>query len=45
MEIQTFLEDYYTKEELELIFIPPKPKIASLVGLVEKAKTAKKPND
>lgn len=45
MEIQTFLEDQYTKEELEQIFIPPKPKIESLVNLVEKAKKAKKQND
>jgi hypothetical protein len=42
MDIQTFLEDYYSKEELEQIFIPPKPKIASLVGLIEKAKKVKK---
>jgi len=45
MEILTFLEDHYTKEELEQIFVPPKPKIESLVSLVEKAKKAKKRND
>jgi hypothetical protein len=45
MEIQTFLEDHYTNEELEQIFTPPKPKIESLVNLIEKAKKAKKQND
>jgi hypothetical protein len=44
MEIQTFLEDHYTKEEREQIFTPPKPKIESLVNLVERAKKAKKQN-
>jgi hypothetical protein len=42
MEIQTFLEDHYTPEELEQAFAPPKPKIESLVNLIEKAKKAKK---
>ena len=42
MEIVTFLEDHYIKEELEQIFLPPKPKIESLVNLVEKAKKTKK---
>jgi hypothetical protein len=45
MEILTFLEDHYTEEELEQIFIPPKPKIESLVSLVEKVKKSDKRND
>jgi hypothetical protein len=45
MEIQTFLEDHYTDEELEQIFTPPGPKIESLLNLVEKAKKAHKRND
>ncbi len=45
MEILTFLEDHYTREELEQIFLPPKPKIESLINLVEKVKKTKKQND
>ena len=45
MDIQTFLEDHYTKEELGQISIPPKPKIESLVNFVEKAKKGEKRND
>jgi len=45
LDINTFLEDHYTKEELDRVFELPKPKIQSLVGLIEKAKEAKKKND
>jgi hypothetical protein len=45
MEIQTFLEDHYTEEEREQIFTPPKPKIESLLNLVEKAKKTDKQNE
>jgi len=45
IDINTFLEDHYSKEELDRIFELPKPKIQSLVGLIEKAKEAKKKND
>ena len=45
MEINTFLEDHYSKEESDRIFASPKPKIQSLVGLIEKAKEVKKKND
>jgi len=45
MDIQTFIEDNFTEEELEQIFIPPKSKIESLVTLVEKAKKAHKQHD
>jgi hypothetical protein len=45
MDIDTFLEDNYTEEELDQIFAPPKPKIESLVNLVEKAKKDTKQNE
>jgi hypothetical protein len=45
IEIQTFLEAHYIQKELEQIFIPPKPKVESLVNLVEKAKKANNPGD
>jgi len=38
MDINKFLEDHYSKEESDRIFASPKPKIQSLVGLIEKAK-------
>ena len=41
MDINKFLEDHYSKEELDQIFTPPKPKIQSLVHMIEKAKEAK----
>ena len=41
MDINKFLEDHYSKEELDQIFTPPKPKIQSLVDMIEKAKEAK----
>ena len=45
MDINTFLQDHYSKEELDQIFTPPKPKIESLVNLIEKAKKVKQEND
>ena len=41
IDINKFLEDYYSKEELDQIFALPKPKIQGLVGLIEKAKKVK----
>jgi hypothetical protein len=38
MDINRFLADHYSKEELDQIFAPPKPKIQSLVDLIERAK-------
>jgi len=45
MDINTFLEDHYSKEEQKRIFAPPKPKIESLLNLIEQAKkiTKEKP--
>ena len=36
------LADHYSKEELDRIFTPPKPKIQGLVDLIEKAKKVKR---
>ena len=41
LDINRFLEESYSKEELEQIFALPKPKLQSLVGLIEKAKKVK----
>jgi len=45
MDIEAFLDEHYSEEELNRIFAPPKPKIESLVGLMEKAKKAKQKTD
>lgn len=41
MDITTFLAEHYSKEELDRVFALPKPKIESLVDLIEKAKKTK----
>lgn len=41
MDINSFLKDHYSTQELDQVFAPPKSKIESLVGLVEKAKKRK----
>ena len=41
IDIHAFLEDHYSEKELDQVFTPPKPKIESLMGLVEKAKKTK----
>jgi hypothetical protein len=38
LDINRFLEDHFSNEEFDLIFTPPKPKLASLVELIEQAK-------
>jgi hypothetical protein len=38
MDINSFLKDHYSTDELDQAFAPPKSKLESLVGLVEKAK-------
>ena len=45
MDIAAFLEAHYSEDELNRIFAPPKPKIESLVGLMERAKKAQEHND
>jgi hypothetical protein len=41
MDIQKFLDEHYSKEEQERISAPTKPKLASLVELIERAKKVK----
>jgi hypothetical protein len=45
VDIDTFLEENYPKEELQRIFVPPRPKMESLVELVEEAKKVKKEDE
>ena len=45
LDVNQFLEEHFSKEELNRIFLPPKPKIESLVELIERAKKAKKEDD
>ena len=40
MDIAAFLDEHYSEDELDRIFASPKPKVESLVGLMEKAKKA-----
>ena len=41
LNIREFLDEHYSKEELDRIFVPPKPKIESLIEMVEKVKKEK----
>lgn len=36
--IETFINKFYSKEEIQNIFKPAQPKISSLIDLIEKAK-------
>ncbi len=36
-DINRFLEDHFSNGELDLVFTPPKPKLESLVELMEQA--------
>jgi hypothetical protein len=42
MDIEAFLDEQYSAEELDSIFTPPRPKMETLVDLMEKAKKTKK---
>jgi hypothetical protein len=44
MDINEFLDENFSGEELDKIFVPPKPKMESLVEMIEKAKKVKKEN-
>ena len=37
-DINRFLADHFSNEELDLVFSPPKPKLESLVEMIEQAK-------
>ncbi len=41
IDIDTFLRNHYSPDELGQIFAPPKPKIETLVELIEKSKKVK----
>ena len=45
VDIETFMVDHYSREDLDRISTPPKPKIESLLNLVEKAKKVKQEDD
>lgn len=45
LNVNQFLEEHFSKEELNSIFVPPKPKIESLVELIEMAKKVKEENE
>jgi len=45
MDIEAFLDEQFSAEELDRIFAPPKPKMDTLVHLMEKANKAKRQND
>ena len=45
MDITEFLDEHYSEDELNRIFAPPKPKIESLVGLMEKVQKPKQEGD
>jgi hypothetical protein len=41
MDIAAFLDRHYSEDELARIFAPPKPKVESLLGLIEKVQKEK----
>ena len=45
MDIEAFLDEHYSEEDLNRIFAPPKPKMESLVNLMEKVKKEKQNGD
>ena len=45
MDIEAFLDEQYSEEELGSIFAPPKPKMEALVDLMEKAQKLKQKDD
>ena len=41
IDIHKFLEEHFSEEEQSRIFLPPKPKLESLMEMIEKAKNRK----
>jgi hypothetical protein len=41
LEIERFLDEQFSAEDLTRIFVPPKPKLEGLVEMIEKVKKAK----
>lgn len=44
-DVAAFVKKYYTAEQIERILAPPKPKMTSLMELIERAKGVRKPTD
>jgi len=44
-DVAAFVKEHYTAEQIERILAPPKPKMTSLLELIERAKAARKPTD
>ena len=36
-DVESFMREHYTKEQIEKILTPPKPKMASLIELIQQA--------
>lgn len=45
LDINGFLAEHYSEEELDRIFVPPKPKMESLLDLMEKVRREKQGDD
>lgn len=45
MDIEAFVQEHYSEEELDRIFTPPKPKVESLVGLMERVQKEQEETD
>jgi hypothetical protein len=41
IDIKSFLDEHFTPADRETIFVPPKPKLESLVEMIEKVKKSK----
>lgn len=41
MDIKAFLDGHFSEADLEMIFVPPKPKLESLVEMIERVKKSK----
>jgi hypothetical protein len=41
IDIKSFLDEHFTLDDQDRIFVPPKPKLQSLVEMIEKVKKSK----
>jgi hypothetical protein len=44
LDITKFMQTHFSEEDLNRVFVPPKPKMESLIELIEKVKEGKKKN-
>lgn len=42
-DVMSYLKQRYSDEQIEVILAPPKPKLVSLVELIERARQSSKP--